>query len=132
MPHTYNQRVFDVPDLSSPLVLLYLRLIAIEIALKNHDATNWTLQHDVVLMTSSFQDAALNALAARAKTCLGVLWCEKRGGGYVRVSAANYPVVRYLRHSSDHAASASSDVELEDAKLAVNDLADELRRRKVL
>lgn len=132
MPHAYNQRIFAGPDLTSPVLTMYLSLVAIELALKNRTAANWANGHDFVLMVAGLGNAALNGLAAQAKTALEALWCEKKSGGSEKVSARSYPVIRYIRHHTDHGTAASMEAEIEAARAAVAALRAELGRQKVL
>lgn len=132
MPHAYNQRVFAVPEFASPLLAVYLSLVAIELALKNRQISAWSQGHDIALMIADFGDASLTALSAQARARLESLWCERKGGGAERVSARNYPGIRYLRHHTDHAVHASVDADVEAALAAVDALRSELTRRGVL
>jgi len=111
---------------------MYLSLVAIELALKNRTVANWSSGHDLALMIAGLGDASLNGLAAQAKTALEVLWCERKGGGSEKVSAKNYPVIRYIRHHTDHVTKASADADIEAARAAVAALRAELVRQAVL
>jgi len=111
---------------------MYLSLVAIELALKNRTVANWSSGHDLALMIAGLGDASLNGLAAQAKTALEVLWCEQKGGGSEKVSAKNYPVIRYIRHHTDHVTKASADADIEAARAAVAALRAELVRQAVL
>jgi hypothetical protein len=111
---------------------MYLSLITIELALKNRTALNWSNGHDVALMIAGIGDASLTGLAAQATAALEQLWCERRGGGAERVSARNYPVIRYIRHHTDFNADASVDADIEVARSAVAALRAELVRQAVL
>ena len=135
MPHKFNQRAFSSLDTNSPLVRSYLKLVAIELALKDGDLTNWSLNHHIESMIASLGKPALTALAATLRSALSNLWCEKKGGGgAARVSAQIYPHIRYLRHISDFAGvtDASSDGDLQTLRDAVDDLESELKREGIL
>lgn len=134
MSHQYNQRVFATVDITSPLLYSYIRLVGVELGLKNGDSANWILGHQIEVMIARLGKPALYPLSQRLGTVLASLWCEKKGGGSAPVSAANYPTIRYLRHASDFLGSSDStpDTDLLDLKNAVNDLVNELRREGVL
>lgn len=134
MPHDFNQRVFASLDTTSPLLHSYLKLVGIELALKNHDQSNWSQGHHIEVMISALGKPALVALAQTLRTVLASLWCEKKGGGAVNVTASNFPTIRYLRHDSDFAGSSdvSSDADLIRLRDAVDDLATELKKEGLL
>ena len=133
MSHRYNQRVFANADLASPLLYSYIRLVGIELALKNWDRANWSLGHQIDSMIAGLGKPALQALAQRLSGILTRLWCEQKGGGAALGSSSSYPTIRYLRHASDFLGSseATSDSDLVDLKNAVDDLADELKREGI-
>lgn len=133
MPHLYNQRAFADLNTASPLLHSYIRLVAIEIALKNLNMANWSYSHQIDVMIAALGKPALQALVQKIKVLLGGLWCEQKGGGPVLVSSSNYPTIRYLRHVSDFGGlSASSEADLITLKNAVEDLANELKREGIL
>jgi hypothetical protein len=134
MPHLYNQKAFASLDITSPLLHSYIRLIGIEIALKNFDLANWGLGHQIDTMIAGLGNPALLALVQRLQARLTKLWCEKKGGGATYVSGSNFPTLRYLRHVSDFVGStdASSDTELLELRDVIEDLATELKREGIL
>jgi HPt (histidine-containing phosphotransfer) domain-containing protein len=133
MPHLYNQRAFTDFDTANPLLNSYIRLVAIELALKNWNAANWGSGHQIDMMIASIGKPALLALAQKLQALLASLWCEKKGGGPTLVTSTNYPAIRYIRHVSDFGnSSASSENELEDLKNVIDDLFNELKREGIL
>ena len=134
MPHRFNQMVFSDVDTTSPLLHSYIRLVAIELALKNADPANWSQGHKLDMMITALGKPALQALVITLNSQLSRLWCEKLGGGAANINPRKYPELRYLRHDTDFSGSsqASSDADLEALKNAIEDLAAELKREGIL
>jgi hypothetical protein len=134
MPHLFNQTAFSPVGIASPLLYSYIKLVEIELALKNADPRNWGHGHKLDVMIAALSKPALAALFLALNTQLSALWCEKQGGGAINVDPKKYPHLRYLRHITDFPGSleASSDADLKALKNAVDDLAAELKREGIL
>ena len=128
--HKVNRAAFFTLDPQSPLLRLYVRLVALELALKDKDATNWHLRHDVVRMAKKVQDPSVNNLADQLDRTLVALTCTDLDGTSIGVPGHNYPYVRYLRHESDFAGE-TSDSALAAALAALETLLAELKRHGV-
>lgn len=128
--HKFNRAAFFGLNASSPLVKLYLRLVALEMALKDTDPSNYSLGHDVIQMVQNRNDPALSALATALHAALAGLHCTDRRGRPATVSPAKYPDLRYLRHDSDFPGT-TTDGALATALQALEDLITELARHGV-
>src|SRR5687768_5701741 len=96
--HLFNRRAFGTSPQANSLLNLYVRLIALELKMKDQDGKNRALKHDVIAMTNSLNDAAVTATLAALDRTLTTLKCTHKNGTSVIVPADNYPFVRYLRH----------------------------------
>lgn len=128
--HKTNRAAFFTLDAQSALLRLYVRLVALELALKDKDATNRGLKHDVVRMAKKFNDAGLNNLADQLDRTLVALTCTSLNGTSVAVPGGNYPFIRYLRHESDFIGE-TSDVALSAALASLEKLLVALRKHGV-
>lgn len=128
--HRFSRTIFFTADGAAPLLRLYVRLVALELTLKDEDASNYQRVHDVVQMVLNRNDAALTPLANALNASLGILHCTSKRGDPVTVSPAVYPGMRYLLHESDHAGT-TTDANLASALQALEDLLVELNRQGV-
>jgi hypothetical protein len=128
--HITNRRVFAAMDVGHPLIKLYNGLIALELALKDFDVSNFARSHDVCEMAvTSFPSNS--SVAAAATTLLGdlsALSCSDRRGSPSKVRSNTYPDLRYVRIDSDFALPASPETEIERAVFSLRTLVDELRK----
>jgi hypothetical protein len=118
----YNRRAFG--NISGPpLGLLYTRLIALELALKDRHgraAANFGKGHNIFL---AIQTGAYPAPVQTASTALDrALGCLIVDNG--ALVASNYPALRYLQHQDDCGAAGSPEVHVEDALRLANALID--------
>ncbi len=129
--HKVNRAAFYRLDATSQLLKLYVRLVALELTLKDDNAANYGHAHDVVKMVQDRNDAALSAKAIALDATLKKLWCTGKGGAQVPVSPKKYPDLRYLRHETDFPGT-TTETDLTDANTALEELFEELKRHKVL
>lgn len=128
MKHSYNKRCFR--NLSSSvdrLPALYGMLIAIELAIKEHDyrqKNKWSGGHRIVAWLSSIDNHA----SIRLREVLERLSCTDRNGKPTQVDADNYPGLRYLRHEEDFEAGATEE-QLQSACEVAEDIVLLLRNR---
>jgi hypothetical protein len=128
--HLTNRRIFAEFDSEHPVIRLYGTLVALELSLKDSDATNFNLKHDVCQMAvSSFP--ANSSIAAAATTLhgdLSALSCSGLKGSASIVRSDKYPDLRYIRFDSDFDLPASSDADIARALSSLGTLVDELRK----
>jgi hypothetical protein len=128
--HASNQRIFRDLDVSSSLLQLYTRLVSLELALKDLDAANYALAHDVCEMVMKMYGGK-SGVAASVTTLSGdlsSLHCSSSKGAPSTVRSMKYPDLRYVRIQSDFDASSSTEAEIARALTSLETLIDELRR----
>lgn len=124
--HRLNRRVFYGLDSNSPLLLLYTRLIALELYAKGR-LPAWASGHDVcILLQDGSYSATIATLATNLSSALAPLACTDRNGS-ASVVGAVYPNLRYLRHVTEFAGG-SSDHDLQAALDVLDDIVDELQQ----
>jgi hypothetical protein len=126
--HITNRRIFKEVDALDPLLQLYCKLVALELSLKDFNANNITLSHDVYAMTlSTFQtNSSIAAAAATLNGDLATLSCSDRRGRPANVQATKYPDLRYVRMNTDFDPPSSTDAEIRRALNSLNALINEL------
>jgi hypothetical protein len=127
--HLTNRRIFAQVDGAHPLMRLYGTLVALELSLKDVDATNFALKHDVCAMAGRF--STNSSVAAAATTLHGdltALMCSDTRGIPSSVRSNQYPDLRYVRTDSDFDSSASSEADIARALLSLETLVAELRK----
>lgn len=109
------------------LIRAYCGLVLLELALKERLGTP-NLGHDLPSMLQRLaqenkpQAAALNQQRSDLTNKLSVLHAARVDNSSGRVRAAAYPDLRYLRHTSDWTADASTDREIEGLRICVDRL----------
>ena len=129
MGFTYNRAAFRAPILSPgapcPALLgAYVSLVAIEIFLKEYlllYVPKVPATHDVPKMLKMLathvgakHSGAFTSMSTQLSTRLANLWCAAKDGNPCAVPSANYPYMRYVRHSSDWGSSASNDSDINE------------------
>lgn len=137
MGFTYNRAAFRAPILTPvapcPTLLgAYISLVAIELFLKDHlqqYVNRVPATHDVPKMLKTLAthvdvkySGAFTSMATQLATRLANLWCAAKDGSPSAVPSANFPYIRYVRHSSDWEISASSDSDLNHVLVVSNQI----------
>lgn len=137
MGFSYNRAAFRAPILTPgapcPALLgAYISLVAIELFLKDHllqYVNKVPATHDVPKMLKTLathvdvkHSGAFTSMATQLATRLANLWCAAKDGSPSAVPSANYPYMRYVRHSNDWGSSASNDSHLNDVLVISNQI----------
>ncbi len=122
-----NRRAFGTVDASSPLLQLYCRFVALELALKDLGVPKAQFQqggHNVFRAIDSLSTIPnpVKTSLATIQTQLSRLFCDDGR----RVTPEKYPDLRYLRHTSDFTTDASTDADLNEALRLINALIADL------
>ena len=90
MPHNYNRAAFQsVVASGNALVVLYLSLVDLEIALKDHfSGTAWRSGHRIIDWIAEVGEASLSV---QLDTALAILPCTARDGTEAHVAGNSYP-----------------------------------------
>lgn len=133
---SYNRRAFG-QQVTGPLLFeLYLKLVAVELALKARvPAGQWGphghrlagLVKACTTDPAGLSDAGPYNAAMNVESALGGLSCADREGNPAPVNPHRYPDLRYLRHDSDFSGG-TTDAHLSQAVAAATALWLELDR----
>lgn len=128
MANVYNRTAFHsmLASIGVPTLLrAYCGMVVLELALKDRLGLV-NIGHDIPEMLHRLSSgnpslrAALNVLRSDLTNKLAKLYATKIDGTTVRVSPQSYPNVRYLRHTSDWPNDASTDDEIEELRICVD------------
>jgi len=130
MPNAYNRTAFHsavIDKNNHVLVRTYCALILIELALKD-EIGSLNLRHDIPSMLQQLGSnprnrncrAALNKYRSELANQLSLLRTQtvNNSSGFVRSNA--FPDLRYVRHTQDWSADASTDAEIEALRVCVD------------
>lgn len=133
--HRHNRKAFSNVDANHRLVRLYMRLVALELTLKDRDHANYTKSHDIFLMIGDLKNipnpGVLTPLSTALATSLNALHCTMKDGSPGHVTSKIYPGMRYLRHVSDFSGT-TTDNDLDTANSSLDELLKELKQQGIL
>jgi hypothetical protein len=128
--YDYNRIAFrEASKLSNPLIAVYASMVHLELALKTHDSNLHMHKHDVCRMLAGF--GCVTSLVLQLKNRLRSLRCMNIDGKVDHVAYHNYPAIRYLRHTHDHASDASDDHDLKKIVVILQDIKKKLEKEPV-
>lgn len=104
--HVGNRRAFALADINDAGFRLYVCLVAFELALKDHNPSNFYLGHDVFAMLQPTFGLAPNfsrieIAATTLQGDLSRLPCTKKDARTGIVRSGFFPDLRYIRRASD-------------------------------
>jgi hypothetical protein len=127
--HATNRRSFSTMDATDVAFQCYCTLVALELALKDADASLYPHGHDLVTMVTTrfFSDANIGAAATAMAAAMRNLFCTSRSRRtrmpeVTQVSPTSYPDLRYVRRQTDFSSNATTETDLEVFKSKVDAL----------
>jgi hypothetical protein len=126
MPHDKNIVSFSRLDITTPLIKVYLKLVALEILLKDNVGWLPKFGHDIFSLSNELANSypnmtTLTTLMNQLQTELSTIRCRGKNGSPINVDPSRYPNIRYIIHIDDDL-TGTNDSELNKIDDIINDI----------